>query len=104
MNGDHRFFDRLEALSNIHLAKSGDYGDGDDPLANLRAAEAWGLPAYYSALIRIQDKVTRLQSWVRKGGDIGEHESIEDTCLDLASYAILLAILIQEEQDKGEQK
>ena len=87
--------DRLKAM---HASKSRDYGcpSGNDPLANIRnGAEFVGIEHWKGAMVRLSDKVTRLATF-NATGRLG-HEGVEDTLLDLASYALLALLLYQEE-------
>ena len=81
----------------MHRSKSHDYGSGTDPLANIRNGATFvGIPAWQGAMVRLSDKVTRLATF-NATGRLG-HEGVEDTLLDLASYALLALLLYQEEQ------
>ena len=92
--GDPRFTSVLAELKEIHNKKSADYGTDADFLANVRASTDWGVPAWVGAMIRATDKVIRLQSMAIKGHLV--NESARDACLDLASYAIIALILMEE--------
>lgn len=94
MTGDPRFTEILSELEEIHKKKSADYGTNDDLLANVKASTDWGVPAWVGAMIRATDKVIRLQSMATKGHLV--NESARDACLDLASYAIIALILMEE--------
>lgn len=83
----------------LHAVKGLDYGTDEDPFANLRASTEWGVPAWLGALVRENDKTRRLQTFARRG--TLANESVEDSLLDKAVYAILAYILFQEDQ-KGD--
>jgi hypothetical protein len=96
-----RFFDLCDELKAMHASKSSDYGcpSGNDPLANIRNGAAFvGIEPWKGAMVRLSDKVTRLATF-NATGRLG-HEGVMDTCLDLASYA-LLAFLLYEEETRG---
>ena len=96
-----RFFDLCDELKAMHASKSSDYGcpSGNDPLANIRNGAAFvGIEPWRGAMVRLSDKVTRLATF-NATGRLG-HEGVMDTCLDLASYA-LLAFLLYEEETRG---
>ena len=84
----------LQELQSLHDKKGADYGTGDDPYANVRASERFGIPPWVGALIRQQDKIIRLQSFITKGHL--ENESVEDSLLDNAVYAIIALVLYRE--------
>jgi len=92
--GHPMFFQVLEELGAMHEKKGSDYGTDDDPLANVRASVDWGVPDWVGTLIRANDKVIRLQA-AAKGSKL-KNEGIEDSLLDLASYAIIALVLYRE--------
>jgi hypothetical protein len=93
-----RFYDLCDRLKAMHESKSSDYGcpSGRDPLANIRNGATFvGIEPWKGAMVRLSDKVTRLATF-NVTGTLG-HEGVEDTLLDLASYALLALLLYQEE-------
>lgn len=94
-----RFFALLGSLGDMHLKKAKGYGAKDDPLHNLRATEALGISAWKGALIRLNDKLTRLNNYAKN--TTLPYESVEDNFLDAAAYAILALVLFEESQRKG---
>ena len=97
-SGNPHFFEVLEELASMHERKGNDYGTSQDPLANVRASEHWGVPDWVGSLIRGHDKVIRLQN-AAKGSTL-VNEGIEDSLLDLASYAIIALVLYREGKTK----
>lgn len=93
-DGDPRFLSVLEEMWVLHCKKGMDYGSGDDFLANLRASEAYGIPAWVGALIRQNDKLIRLKN-AAKGVTLA-NESVEDSLIDNACYAVLALVLYRE--------
>lgn len=90
-----KFYDLCDALKEMHRKKSIDYGSAVDPLANIRnGAEFVGIEPWRAAMVRLSDKVTRLQTYCRTGSLT--FETFEDTCFDLASYALLTMLMHQE--------
>lgn len=77
----------------ITRKKNADYtGTGTDPFANFSRVAHMGLATTEQGfLVRMLDKLSRLGSFVQRGSFLVDDESFEDTCLDLANYAILLA-------------
>jgi hypothetical protein len=89
------FYDACDSLKAMHRAKSADYGSAHDPLANIRnGAEFVGVEPWRAAMVRLSDKVTRLATYNRTGTLL--HEGVDDTLLDLASYALLCLVLHRE--------
>jgi hypothetical protein len=92
------FFDLCDEMKATHKSKSHDYGSPDDPLANIRnGARFVGIEPWRAAAVRLSDKVTRLESYCRTGSLT--HESVEDTLIDLASYALLTLLTHREARD-----
>jgi hypothetical protein len=88
-------------MAEISAAKNSDYADSvSDPLRNFRACERAGIPAFDGCLTRLSDKFERVMNLRRKEREsrtVGvKDESITDTLLDLANYA-LIAIVLHEE-------
>lgn len=91
----------LDEMRDLHRKKSADYGSGEDPLANIRASERFGIPAWVGAVIRGNDKMSRIISFVMKGKL--ENESIEDSLMDLAVYSMIALQLYREQKANGTQ-
>lgn len=94
MVGDSRYKQVLDDMWELHVKKGTDYGSGADFLANLRASEDYGIPAWVGALIRQNDKLIRLKN-AAKGVDLA-NESVEDSLIDNACYAVLALVLYRE--------
>lgn len=89
-----RFHAILKELGDLHDKKQQDYGRSDDPFANIRASLDWGIPPHVGALLRMNDKVRRLQSWIVNG--TLANEGAEDSMRDIAVYAIIALVLHEE--------
>lgn len=96
--GDPRFYTILGEMALTHAKKSQDYGTDRDALTNLRNSEEFGIPAWVGTAIRMNDKMKRIQAMASKGSLA--NESLEDSFLDMASYAVLALILFRETQEK----
>ena len=97
MEADPRFERVLMNILAIHQKKSADYGRSDDPFANVRASEEWGVPGWIGTLIRANDKVRRLQAAAQ--GSTLQNEGVEDSLYDLATYAVIALVLYREAHD-----
>ena len=93
-SGHPMFHDLLIKMGKIHDAKNADYSGGN-PLGNFMEAEGFGIDAFKGVLIRLSDKYMRIKSLSILKDMTGEvkDESIEDTLLDLASYALIAIIM-----------
>lgn len=92
--GSERFHAILNELGELHDRKQADYGSPSDPFANVRSSEEFGVPAWVGAVIRGNDKMSRIKSFVRRGELL--NESLEDSLRDLAVYAVIALVLYEE--------
>ena len=92
--GSERFHQLLREIGDLHDRKQADYGTDTDPFANVRATQQWGVPAWVGALVRLNDKVVRLQQFARRGSLY--NESAMDSMLDIAVYALIAYVLYEE--------
>jgi hypothetical protein len=89
-----RFDEILASMSALHNKKGQDYGSAGDPYANVRASQEFGCPPWVGAIIRMNDKLTRIKSFLRKGGLA--NESLRDSLEDLGVYAVIARVLYEE--------
>ena len=82
-----RYMGILAELEAVAESKSKAYGREEDPYANVRASEDFGIPAWCGVLMRANDKMCRLQVAAR--GKALANEGVEESLLDLAGYAII---------------
>lgn len=86
-----------DRITDLYCRKNADYGD-----AFARSLDKYGIVA---ALVRINDKVNRIESLTAPDREAQvKDESILDTLLDLASYAIMTAMWITEPMDEELEK
>jgi len=78
-------------LNGIYERKNHDYGDSFG-----KSYHEYGMTM---PCIRLEDKLNRLKALSRKDGLVLD-ESIEDTLLDLANYAIMTVIEMRLEGDR----
>ena len=93
--GDPRFHALLKEIGALHDRKQLDYGVTADPFANVRASQDFGVAPWIGSLVRLNDKVTRLKAFARRGSLA--NESAEDSMFDIAVYALIALILYREE-------
>lgn len=93
-HGDPRFYGLLNEIAALHSGKSFDYTPAGDPLANFHRAERFGVPAWKGALVRIGDKMGRLEQLA--SGKEPANESMRDTLVDTAVYALLTVLLLED--------
>lgn len=96
-----RFHQLLDIMGETHDLKQADYGRADDPFANVRASEDFGMPGWVGALVRANDKMRRLQkaaSQVLAGEPVNMAlDGPLDDLLDLAVYAVIARVLYEED-------
>lgn len=76
-----------QQLNDLYRRKNADYGDS---FGKSFAEYGMAMPC-----IRLEDKLNRLKALTRKGDAQVQDESITDTLLDLANYAIMTVIEMQ---------
>lgn len=95
--GSDRFLAVLDEIARLHVAKSLDYGEDEDALANIRAgARAINVDAWMGCVLRISDKLQRIASYCRRGRV--EFDGVEDTLMDMAAYAAIALVTFRELQ------
>ncbi len=87
-------------MTEITRKKNHDYtGDSSDPFANFKNVENLNITSTeVGFLTRMTDKMSRINSFVQKGVLLVDDEKIEDSLLDLANYAALMAAYIQDKK------
>lgn len=79
-----RHSDLCDLLNEIYIKKNHDYGDS--------FSKTFKEEGFAMARIRLSDKLERFKKLTRDGGQQVKDESIEDTLLDLANYAIMTVV------------
>ncbi len=89
MSRNPKFIAALEEMRKTHDSKNEDYAADDNPYSNFEeAAETAGITVDQQFLSLIGVKLARLRQLF--GGKTPNHESIDDTLMDLAVYSTLL--------------
>ena len=89
-----KFHDLCDAMKAMHDKKQQDYGRANDPFANVRASEDFGVAGWAGCMIRANDKMRRIQK-AAQGGTLS-NEGVEDSLMDLAVYSIIALVLYRE--------
>jgi hypothetical protein len=89
------FEDVTIALRDLFDRKNIDYGDSFG-----QSFRKWGLPM---SCIRLGDKLNRLESFAQKKNMLVSDESVEDTLMDLASYAIMTLVELRMAKNNKEE-
>lgn len=85
------FGEKVEKMTQIHAAKNKDYNG-----AFYKTMRKWGLVAL---CIRLSDKMDRLESVLKSGKVEVQDESLEDTLIDIAAYAIMGLVELDRQND-----
>ena len=89
-----RGLDILEKKNTDYKAGSG------DAFANFRSAVFLNLRPEKGILLRIQDKMARLTSFLDRDELSVNDESAQDSCLDAMNYLIILSGMLEERKQK----
>ena len=74
-------------LNNLYIRKNHDYGDA--------FSESYKRYGNVMPIIRLEDKLNRFRNLVMNGNAEVNTESMEDTILDLANYAIMTVMELE---------
>jgi hypothetical protein len=105
--------DSQQALIDLHrsmserclstmIAKNNDYANPEhasNPFANFDASRVFGIHPAMGVLLRVQDKLKRIESFVRNGELCVSEESWMDSCEDVINYMVLMAAILKREAD-----
>lgn len=82
----------LKEMDVIHTKKNADYGNNFH-----KRYKKYG---FLTALLRLTDKMERLENIYEKGEIQVKDESVEDTLIDLANYAVMTVVELRNEKNK----
>lgn len=90
-----RFHEIVKEMVELHDRKNRDYAGGEY-LSNFMMCEKhMGIPAWKGCIIRLSDKMSRLMNIARTEEIAVNDETMTDTLMDLAVYAIITRILYE---------
>lgn len=93
---DDAFVAVLKKMAQIHAAKNTDYGNSFE-----LAAAMLKRPVAEVLLSRMADKLARACNLVSRNGQAAvKDESLADTLLDLANYAVLAVVALQKDNQE----
>lgn len=85
-NETHSFEKITQKMFETYLKKNKDYGNSFD-----QSLDKWGLSV---AAIRLGDKLNRFESFVKNHSFEVTDESVRDTLMDMATYAIMTVMYL----------
>ena len=87
----------MDKANAIVLAKRHDYSGANDPFGNFRKSALFGIEPWRGVLVRLTDKLSRIESIVSAGGVVEvRDESLWDTLADAVNYICILGGLVAE--------
>lgn len=93
-HGHPEYFNLLDELRSLHVAKSGGYGTSHDPMGNFTAVAALtGQPRYLYPVHRSIEKLTRVLSLHGQG----RSAELEEEFLDVASLLLCAAAMLRQD-------
>lgn len=93
-SGDPRFYLLLDEIAALHSRKNHDYAKTDEPLSNFTRSAALGVEPWRGVLIRMSDKWSRIEQLA--SGKTPKNESMRDSLIDLAVYALIDVLLLED--------
>lgn len=84
----------------IMVLKNHDYTADTDVFANFKNSEMFGVDNGIGLLLRVNDKMMRLRTYLEKGELAVEGEGFEDAAMDIINYMVLLVGMKREESRK----
>ena len=98
--GSPAYLALLEQMADLHRRKSAGYaGDNPDPWANFRECERMGIAILDGLDTRMSDKWVRFCNLRKNTANEQVGESLRDTLMDLASYALIRICLMDETKE-----
>ncbi len=82
----------LDKIHELYITKNHDYGDSVH-----KTYEKYGMTSY---LVRVEDKLNRVNTLTKNGFQAVNDEKISDSLLDAANYLILAAIELENDKSK----
>ncbi len=93
---EERFHQIVNEMVELHDKKNHDYA-GEEYLSNFLMCEKYiGVPAWVGCIIRLSDKMARIMNLAKTDEVSVGDETITDTLMDLAVYAIITRILYED--------
>ena len=93
--------EKLTEMLEIAKKKSHDYSSfSDSVFANFEVVGLCGIASVEQGfLTRMMDKISRINSFVKQGITLVDDEKIDDTLVDLSSYALLMLAYIKSKRN-----
>ncbi len=88
-------------MENVEISrkKNADYANAEDAFLNFRACTMMGIDPKVGLLVRMSDKLVRASNLLTHEANVVD-EQIGDTLADLANYAMILKLFIEDEKQR----
>ncbi len=98
-HGHPGFYELLDQMRDLHSRKNHDYAGSGTPLRNFYKCKEMGVTPFTGVMVRLSDKWSRIESFMKQGILEVKGESVEDTLMDNAVYSLLAILLLREEKE-----
>lgn len=102
-HGHPGFYELLNQMAELHSRKNHDYAGKGTPLRNFYKCKEMGVTPFTGVMVRLSDKWSRLEAFMKQGILEVKGESVEDTLMDNAVYSLLAILLLREEKQNEQQ-
>lgn len=91
----------IEDMRKLHIRKNAGYAGSANPdaWANFRMSEEFGVSPFLGCMVRLSDKYIRIGNLLKNPLDEQVGESVRDTLMDLAAYALIAVCLLDEDME-----
>ena len=79
-----------EQAKQLMSRKNNDYTAGGSPFSNFEMANMFGVDPKLGLLLRVMDKIKRIETFIRQGKLDVVNESRTDSVIDIINYMVLL--------------
>lgn len=94
------FDETVGSARDILIRKNKDYSDGDDPWSNFNASTIFDVDPIVGILMRVVDKLKRIQTFAAKGELQVKDEPVLNSIIDVINYMALIRGMIKDMQAK----
>ena len=95
--GSPKFYKYLDEMAETHSRKNHDYSVASDPLSNFKeCARQVGCTPFQVVHMHLANKMARIQQLAQKE-NLVKGEGLIDSLMDLAVYAVLARIILENE-------
>jgi hypothetical protein len=101
-SGDRMYLKLLDEMRELHIRKNAGYsGHSTDRWANFRLSESLGVSPLVGVLVRMSDKWIRITNLAKDSRLDMVGESLRDTLMDIAAYALIAICLLEEKNENN---